>query len=103
MHWSKFRDATGMVKPEHMPWDERLKRPAQPEQGQLWGPTAACQGLGGVQKTEPEEGQRIQVERRGAEVALMKTFFLMRRARQWRRCPAGCAVPTLGSFPDQSG
>lgn len=83
--------------------EERLKEPAQPEQGQLRGPTAACQGPGGVEKTEPEEGQRVEAERRGAAAGLTKTLFLTRRARQRRRRAAGRALPTLRDLRDPSG
>lgn len=79
-----------MVGLEH---DARLRGPARPEQGQLWGPAAACPGLG-VEETEPGEAQRVQAERRGAEAGLMKAFFPTRRARQWRRHPgARCSHP----------
>ncbi|KAK4819835.1 hypothetical protein QYF61_012980 [Mycteria americana] len=74
-------EATRMVELEHEPWEERLKEPAQPEQGQLRGPTAACQGLG---------VWRRRSQRRD-------------NTRQWSGRPGGCAVPTLGGFWDQSG
>lgn len=83
-----------MVEPDHAPCEERLKKPAQPQEGQLRGPTAACQGLWVVEKTEPEKVQWVQAKRSGAEAGLMKTFFLTRRPRQWR----GVLLPPLEVF-----
>lgn len=62
------------------PCGERLKESAQPELGQLQGPTTACQDPGGWRRWS-QRRDKVQVERREAEADLMKTCFPMRRRR----------------------